>query len=135
MTLRIATLGLGLALAALSPVQAAQTIDRTGQTGATVLRQIFVKAGTIDGKPITDLKLIDRCDMAFTTAAGTTAIDFRKVGNFAGRDEGTRWAVDLDDGSGSHTISVPGGTQPEPLGNASARVNGAFGVIADMCQA
>ena len=110
------------------------TYDATNQTGARALQRVLVAAGTFDGQPITDVKLSDRCDMAFTTAAGTTVIDFRKVGNFAGRDEGKRWAVDIDDGKGSHTISVPGGTQPDPVGDASWRVDSGFGVIADSCQ-
>lgn len=112
----------------------AQTIDSSNQTGAGVLNQIFLKAGTFDGKPITRFELRGKCETAFTTADGTGTIDWRKVGNFAGRDAGDRWELAVDDGRGNHVIGVPAGEQPEPLGNASARVESALSVIADSCQ-
>ena len=109
------------------------TIDRTNRTGAAVLRRILVAAGQIDGKRITDFQLSGKCRTVFTTVDKTTTIDWSKVGNFAGRDEAGRTVLDIDDGDGTHAISVPAGTQPEPLGNASARVDGGFSVIADSC--
>ena len=109
------------------------TIDRTNQTGAAVLRTIFLKAGQIDGQRITDFQLIGRCQTAFTAAGKKTTIDWSKVGNFAGRDEAGRTVLDIDDGAGSHAISVPSGDQPEPLGNAAGRVDGGLSVIADSC--
>ncbi len=108
----------------------AQSYDASNQTGAGVLNQIFLKAGTFDGKPITKFELRGKCETVFTTADGTGSIDWRKVGNFAGRDNGDRWELPVD----NHVISVPGGEQPEPLGNASARVESALSVIADSCQ-
>lgn len=110
-----------------------ETIDRTNRTGAAVLRTILLKAGQFDGQPITDFQLVDRCHTAFTAAGRTTTIDWSKVGNFAGRDEAGRTTLNIDDGAGSHAISVPSGTLPEPLGDAAARVDGGLGLIADTC--
>lgn len=113
--------------------QGTPTIDRTNRTGATVLREIFLKAGEIDGQRITDFQLVERCRTSFSTAAKTTIIDWSKVGNFAGHDAAGRTIIDVDDGAGSHAISVPSGDYPEPLGNAAARVDGGLSVIADSC--
>ncbi|MGY4398470.1 hypothetical protein ACVWZA_003678 [Sphingomonas sp. UYAg733] len=122
-----------LAPAATPAQDDAPTIDRTNRTGAAVLHDIFVAAGQIDGKRITDFKLSGRCKTVFTTTDNTTTIDWSKVGNFAGRDDAGRTVLDIDDGAGSHAISVPSGTQAEPLGNAAARVDGGLSVIADSC--
>jgi hypothetical protein len=111
----------------------AYTQDRSNLTSAEVLKDIFVHAGTIDGKPIKDFQLRSRCQTAFVTADSTIVIDWSHVGNYAGRSDGSRESFAIDDGKGSHTIAVPAGEHPEPLGNAGARVDGGMGVIADSC--
>jgi hypothetical protein len=109
------------------------TLDRTNRTGAAVLRPILLQVGQIDGQRITDFLLVDRCHTAFTAAGKTVTIDWSKVGNFAGRDEAGRTILDIDDGTGSHAISVPTGNHPEPLGDAAARVDSALSLIAGSC--
>lgn len=109
------------------------TLDQSGQTSAALLKEIFVRAGTIDGKPIKDFQLRNRCQTAFVTDGSTIVIDWSHVGNYAGRDAGGRESFAIDDGKGTHTISVPAGEHPEPLGNAGARVDSGMGIIADSC--
>jgi hypothetical protein len=112
---------------------AAYTQDSSNQTSAAILKEIFVLAGTIDGKPIKDFQLRSRCQSDFVTADSTIVIDWSHVGNYAGRLVDGRESFAIDDGKGVHTIAVPAGQQPEPLGNAGARVDGGMGVIADSC--
>ncbi|WP_260598940.1 hypothetical protein [Sphingomonas endolithica] len=121
------------AFAAVPAVGDAPTLDRTNRTGAAVLRPILLQVGQIDGQHITDFRLVDRCHTAFVAAGTTVTIDWSKVGNFAGRDEAGRTILDIDDGTGSHAISVPTGNHPEPLGDAAARVDSALSLIAGSC--
>jgi hypothetical protein len=111
----------------------AYTVDRTNRTVAGLLKDILVRAGTIDGKPINDFQLRGRCQTAFVTAETTIVIDWSNVGNYAGRYAGGQESFAIDDGNGIHTIAVPAGEHPEPLGNAGARVDSGMGGIADSC--
>jgi hypothetical protein len=118
-----------------APSSADYTQDKSNQTSAAVLKDIFVRVGTIDGKPIKDFQLRGRCQTAFVTADSTILIDWSHVGNYAGHYAGGRESFAIDDGKGSHTIAVPAGEHPEPLGNAGARVDSGMGIIADSCSA
>jgi hypothetical protein len=106
------------------------TQDRSNRTSAAVLKDIFDRAGTIDGKPIQDFQLRSRCQTAFITADSIIVIDWSHVGNYAGRYADGQELFAIDDGKGSHTIAVPAGEHPEPLGNDGARVDSGMSVIA-----
>jgi hypothetical protein len=112
---------------------AGYTQDKSNQTSVAIIRDIFVRAGTIDGKRIKDFQLRNRCQTAFVTADGTIVIDWSHVGNYAGRYAGGQESFAIDDGKDSHTVAVPAGEYPEPLGNAGARVDSGMGIIADSC--
>jgi hypothetical protein len=116
------------------PSNHGHTQDMTNRTGAAALKEIFIRVGTIDGKPIKDFQLRSRCQTAFVTADGDVLIDWSKVGNYAGRYANGKESFAIDDGKGTHTISVPTGQHPEPVGNAGARVDGGMSVIADSCE-
>lgn len=103
-----------------------QTIDRTHRTGFEVLRKAFLGSGQVDGAKVTGMTLPDRCRTAFVTAQGETVVDWTKVGNFAGRTSAGRRSINVDDGGGTHDLSVAEGS--------GATVESAFGVIADECQ-
>lgn len=111
-----------------------QTIDRTNATGMTVLRDILVAVGQVDGKPISEARLQDRCHLALTSTDGVVVLDLKQIGNFAPRTVGERQVIELDDGSAVHAISVPEAPRPEPVGNAAARLNGGLSVMIDSCQ-
>jgi hypothetical protein len=103
------------------------TIDRTHRTGFEVLKTVFLASGEVDGAKVTGMTLPDRCRTVFVTAEGETAVDWTKVGNFAGRTQADRRSISIDDGSSAHDYSVA-----EASG---ATVESAFGVLADECQA
>ena len=111
------------------------TIDESGKDSIRLLRAILVSAGTMDGKRITDFQLHGRCETVITTASGATTLNWAKVGDWAARYEGDQRIIPIDDGNGAHAIGVPAKPQPEPVGDAGARVEGGFGMLADSCQA
>ncbi|MFV0623278.1 hypothetical protein ACBY01_04595 [Sphingomonas sp. ac-8] len=120
-------------VAATSEAQA-PTIDRSNATGITLLREILVAGGSIDGEQIRDVTLADRCRTTFATDEGATTIDWSHVGNFAGRTTAGTRSIALDDGSGNHVVAVPEGNDPEK-GNAGEQLESGFGLLADTCQA
>lgn len=121
------------ASAAANPPKRGYTQDTTNQTGAAFLRNILTRVGMVDGKPITDFQMKTRCVRTVASTTDTFLIDWRGVGNYAGHFEGGRESFAINDGKSVHVISVPAGVRPEPLGNAGARVDSGFGVIADSC--
>lgn len=110
------------------------TIDTSNKGLVGVLRDIFVRAGTIDGKQIKDFTLVTRCKTALVTESGTVTINWSRVGNYAGSYSGGRETFPINDGSGTHSISVPAGKHPEPLGSSGARTDSGFSELADSCQ-
>lgn len=105
------------------------TDDRSNRTGANAIRPALVMVGRFDGEPILDFKLESRCQTAFVTRAGTTVIDWSRVGDFARHIERDRVSIPLDDGSGVHVVSLPKAKRPEPVGDASVRVDSAFAMF------
>lgn len=125
---------MGLVAQDKAPSAHGHTIDTSNKGIVGVLRNIFVRAGTIDGKQIKDFTLVTRCKTAFVTDSGTVTIDWKGVGNYAGSYGGGRETFPINDGSGTHSISVPAGQHPEPLGNSGARTDSGFASLADSCQ-
>ena len=113
--------------------QDAPTLDRTNQTGVSVLKDVLTRVGQIDGRAITNFALTGRCASTFTTAAGKIPVNWAAVGTWAAHDQDGRTIIDIDDGGGTHAVSVPSTKQSEPVGDAAARLDGGFGMIADTC--
>ncbi len=105
----------------------------TDQTGIPILRTILTKVAQRDGKPITDFTLSAPCTSKITTVDGTKTVNWSQVQDWAARDESGRTIIELNDGRGSSVVSVPTKPQPEPIGNAFARVEGGFIVLAETC--
>ena len=93
-----------------------QTIDRTNATGMTVLRDILVAVGQVDGKPISEARLQDRCHLALTSKDGVTVLDLKQIGNFAPRTDGERQVIELDDGL--VPVELPAGRTAEDVASA-----------------
>lgn len=110
------------------------TDDRSNRTGVAAIRPTLVMVGRFDDAPILAFKLESRCRTAFMTQAGTTVIDWAKVDNFAGHDEGDRFVIPFNDGNGEHVVSLPKVKQPEPVGNAVPLVKSGFGAIYFACK-
>jgi hypothetical protein len=100
--------------------------DRSHATVVGALRTALVGAATLDGAPITDVTLRSRCTTAVVTAKGTTAIDWSKVGNFAGRIDGKQAVLPISDGGAEHLFAMP-------EGDAFRGVDGSMGLLADEC--
>ena len=91
------------------------------------IKSELVGVGKLDGQAITDVTERDKCATAFATAGGPVVVHWAKVGNIAGRvDHGTA-SIPIDDGTGTHTFTMP----ETPT---FRRVNGSFGLLADNCQ-
>ncbi|WP_260598941.1 hypothetical protein [Sphingomonas endolithica] len=105
---------------------AGESSDRSHATVVGALRTALVGAATLDGAPITDVTLRSRCTTAFVTAKGTTAIDWSKVGNFAGRIDGKQAVLPISDGGAEHLFAMP-------EGDAFRGVDGSMGLLADEC--
>ncbi|RMB54820.1 hypothetical protein C8J44_0046 [Sphingomonas sp. PP-CE-3A-406] len=112
---------------------AAQSLDRTNTTGAGTIRPVLIQFGTIDGAAIKDFQLRSRCQTAFVTTKGPVVVDWTKVGNFAEHDEGNRVVTPIDDGHGSHDLSLPKDTKTATVGDVAALVNMGLSGIADGC--
>jgi hypothetical protein len=105
---------------------AGESSDRSHATVVGALRTALVGEATLDGAPITDVTLRSRCTTAFVTAKGTTAINWSKVGNFAGRVDGKQAILPISDGGAEHLFAMP-------EGDAFRGVDGSMGLLADEC--
>ena len=125
-------LGLGQAKAksldvgAVDQAKAQDSSDASHATIVSALRRALVGTATLDGAPITDVQLRSRCTTAFVTAKGATVIDWRKVGNFAGRIDGKQAILPISDGSADHVFAMP-------QGDGFRGVDGSMGLLADEC--
>lgn len=99
------------------------------------LNEILTRVGQIDDAAITGFTMTARCKSLFTTASGVATVNWAKVGDWAAHDKDGRTTIDIDDGAGHHPVSVPSKPAPEPVGDAAARLDGGFSVIADSCSA
>lgn len=113
--------------------QATRTFDRSNRTSAAAIAPILISVGKLDGIPVTGLRQTDRCQTFINTGSTSLSIDWTKVKNIVGRDRGSETDIVIQAGNQNHIISVPKAKQPEPVGNAYARVNGAFGTMALGC--
>lgn len=110
--------------------------DKATQDARNFSRQmtiLLVGRGTIDGKPITGVRAIDKCHTGFATAEGETLVDWTKAGNLAAHIGNGREMNDVPGPDGTHQLSVPQGDFPEPAGNVANRTTGAFGLLALDC--
>lgn len=103
------------------------------QAGIPILKTILTKVGQRDGKSITDFTLSSPCISKITTMDGTKTVNWSKVQDWAARDENERTIIELNDGHETSVVSVPTKPQPEPIGNAFARVEGGFIVLVETC--
>ncbi|WP_156359253.1 hypothetical protein [Sphingomonas sp. Leaf242] len=103
------------------------------QAGIPILKTILTKVGQRDGKSITDFTLSSPCISKITTMDGTKTVNWSEVQDWAARDENERTIIELNDGHETSVVSVPTKPQPEPIGNAFARVEGGFIVLAETC--
>ena len=94
---------------------------------------MLVGRGTIDDKPITKVRVIDKCHTAFATASGETVIDWARAGNLAAHDVDGREINEVPGADGAHRLSVPLGEFPEPVFDAAKSTTGAFGQLALEC--
>lgn len=111
----------------------APTIDRTNQTGAKLFREILLDGGTLGDARITDFRLDDRCTTSIVTAAGSTTVDWRKVGNVVSRTTSGRRIIKIEREGPPVELSIPdkGDT---PTGNAALQLESGFGFLAGDCQ-
>lgn len=108
-------------------------VDQARDANIVILKDILTKVGRFDGKPVTDFEQSARYVSTFTTAAGARSIDWAKVGNWAPHEQDGRTVLDIDDGGGSHAISVPTTKQSEPLGDAAGDLESGFVVNSERC--
>ncbi|WP_440979347.1 hypothetical protein ACQHGV_02820 [Sphingomonas pseudosanguinis] len=113
--------------------QTAPTIDRTNQTGAKLYREILLDGGTLEDARITDFRLDDRCTTSIVTAAGSTKVDWHKVGNVVSRTTSGRRIIKIERDGPPVELSIPekGDT---PTGNAALQLESGFGLLAGECQ-
>jgi hypothetical protein len=116
-----------------APADTAAPADDPASRSAARLRTLLVAVGQVDGKPITDVRLPERCVLELGTAAAPVRINLAKLGNYASRDAGSRTELPLTDDAGSHTISVDNAA-PEPNDDAGARTDMMFSVVAGECR-
>ncbi|WP_133031272.1 hypothetical protein [Sphingomonas sp. PP-CE-1G-424] len=107
--------------------------SNTDQAGIPILKTILTEVGQSDGKSITDFTLSAPCISKITTMDSTKTVNWSKVQDWAARDENERTIIELNDGHETSVVSVPTKPQPEPMGNAFARVEGGFIVLAETC--
>ncbi len=105
------------------------TEDQTNTTEvASLRRELIGGAATLDGHPITDVKLVTRCQTVFTTKSNATVtVHWNKVGNFAATVDRGSATIPIDDGAGVHNFVLP-------EGDGFRRVNGTVGHLADACE-
>lgn len=64
---------------------------------------------------------------------GTKTVNWSNVQDWAARYENERTIITLNVGGETSIVSVPRKSQPEPIGNAFARVEGGFTGLAQTC--
>ncbi|RYF12457.1 MAG: hypothetical protein EOO77_17380 [Oxalobacteraceae bacterium] len=90
------------------------------------LRRLLVGKAMFDALSITDVRTLDACRTAITTARGATTIEWSRAGNIAPRDVAGREINDLPTASGPKPLSVP-------VGEMADGVSGAVGMLVENC--
>ncbi len=110
------------------------TDDSNGGVG-TVLSGILTSVGQLNGAKITAVRQSARCTTIVSSGGSDATIDWTKVPDWLSRNHGGRVVIPIVSGGKTYTFSVPQAKQPEPVGDAGATVEGAFGSLADSCAA
>lgn len=121
------------AASASASAQTQPTIDSTYQGGASILREILVADGKLDGAAITDFRLDDRCTTTIVTAKGPTQVAWADVTNIVSRSKDGRRDIRIERAGQPVEVSVAdkGDT---PTGNPALQLESGFGHLANECQ-
>lgn len=101
--------------------------DAINANVVTALKREMAGVVRLDARLISDVQFRSRCVTVFVTDAGSTAIDWTRVGNFAGRIVNGVATIPIEHGAGRHIFSMPDG-------DGFRRVDGSLGLLADNCE-
>ena len=114
------------------PVQAPASDSHS--TIIAEMKRVLVGAATMDGAPITDVRVRSTCRTTFVNAGGATEIDWAKVGNVAPRVAAGHEINVLPSDTGNHELSIPTSASG-PTRDDADDIRGAVGLLAADCGA
>jgi len=113
--------------------KAAQSTDDSNGGVVSVLSSILTSTGQLNGARITAVRQTGRCKTTVSAGGMEAMIDWSSVPDWLSRNEGGRVVIPIISAGETYTFSVPQAKQPEPIGDAGATVESAFGSLADSC--
>ena len=100
----------------------------------TALRDNLLSAhATFDGALITDVRPTGRCDAVILTAAGSSPVKWKNLGDLIGHTKGDQMIFDIPAGVKTHILSFPSGETAAGFSDTATRIRMGLGLLDREC--